>query len=138
MTTRGDGAEAPGQLALVTRGEIYRTRERVPERGGKPGFYVVVSRAFVAEHDAVSTVVCAPIYSQILGLTTEVVVGPRDGLPRACAVRCDFLTLMFKARLTEFVATLSSERITELNRAVATALDLPVVTTTPDRTFRRR
>jgi len=65
----------------VTRAEIYRTRERIPERGGKPGFYVVVSRAFVAENDA-STVVCAPVYSQVLGLTTEVVLGPDDGLPR--------------------------------------------------------
>ena len=108
----------------MTRGEIYRTRARVPERGAKPGFYVVVSRAFVAENDDVSTVVCAPIYSQILGLTTEVVVGPGDGLPRTSAVRCDFLTLMFKRTLTQFVATLAAERIRELNRAVAIALDL--------------
>ena len=54
----------------MRRGEIYRTRERVPERGGKPGFYVVVSRTFVAEHDDVSTVVCAPVYGEVLGLTT--------------------------------------------------------------------
>ena len=65
----------------MTRGEIYRTSERVPERGGKPGFYVVVSRAFVAENDDVSTVVCAPVYSQILGLTTEVVQGPATACP---------------------------------------------------------
>jgi hypothetical protein len=45
----------------VTRGEIYRTSERSPERGGKPGFYVVVSRSFIAESDDVSTVVCAPV-----------------------------------------------------------------------------
>jgi mRNA interferase MazF len=108
----------------VTRGEIYRTRERVAERGGKPGFYVVVSRAFVAENDDVSTVVCAPVYSQVLGLTTEVMLGPDEGLPRTSAVRCDFLTLMFKARLTQFVATLSSEKIRDLNRALGAALDL--------------
>ena len=109
----------------MTRGEIYRTRERVPERGGKPGFYVVVSRAFVAENDDVSTVVCAPVYSEVLGLTTEVVLGSDDGLPRTSAVRCDFPTLMFKNRLTQFVATLSPEKVGELNRALAAALDLP-------------
>jgi mRNA interferase MazF len=109
----------------VTRGEIYRTRERVPERGGKPGFYAVVSRAFVAENDDLSTVICAPVYSEVLGLTTEVVLGPADGLPRTSAVRCDFLTLMFKHRLTDFVATLSTAKLTELNRALAVALDLP-------------
>lgn len=108
----------------MTRGEIYRTRERVPERGGKPGFYVVVSRGFVAENDDVSTVICAPIYSQVLGLTTEVVVGADEGLPRTSAVRCDFLTLMFKNRLTHFVATLSPAKTTELGRALAVALDL--------------
>lgn len=108
----------------MTRGEVYRTRERVAERGGKPGFYVVVSRAFVAENDDVSTVVCAPVYSQVLGLTTEVVLGPDEGLPRTSAVRCDFLTLMFKAKLTQFVATLSSEKIEDLNRALGVALDL--------------
>jgi mRNA interferase MazF len=108
----------------VTRGEIYRTRERVAERGGKPGFYVVVSRAFVAENDDVSTVICAPVYSQVLGLTTEVMLGPDEGLPRTSALRCDFLTLMFKARLTQFVATLSPEKIVELNRALGVALDL--------------
>jgi mRNA-degrading endonuclease toxin of MazEF toxin-antitoxin module len=110
----------------VTRGEIYRTRERVPERGSKPGFYVVVSRAFVAENDDVSTVICAPIYSQVLGLTTEVVVGADDGLPRTSAVRCDFLTLMFKRKLTQFVATLSAEKISQLNGALAAALGLDV------------
>ena len=108
----------------MTRAEIYRTRERLPERGGKPGFYVVVSRAFVAENDDVSTVVCAPIYSQVLGLTTEVVVGPGEGLPRTSAIRCDFLTLMFKSTLTQFVATLPPAKTMEMNRALAIALDL--------------
>ncbi len=109
----------------MKRGEIYRTRDRVPERGGKPGFYVVVSRTFIASHEDVSTVICAPIYSEILGLTTEVVLGPEDGLPHVSAIRCDFLTLMFKSKLTHFVATLTPPKIATLNRALAHALELP-------------
>lgn len=108
----------------MTRGEIYRTRERVPERGGKPGFYVVVSRAFIASNEDVSTVVCAPVYGEVLGLRTEVVLGPPDGVPRTSAIRCDFLTLMFKAKLTSFVATLSPAKVGELNQALSVALDL--------------
>jgi len=108
----------------VTRGEIYRTRERSPERGGKPGFYVVVSRAFIVENDDVSTVICAPVYSQLLGLSTEVVVGPEEGLPRVSSIRCDFLTLMFKRKLTTFVASLSPRKLGELDQALALALDL--------------
>jgi mRNA interferase MazF len=108
----------------VTRGEIYRTAERSAGRGGKPGFYVVVSRTFIAENDDVSTVVCAPVYSQVLGLSTEVVIGPEEGLPRVSSVRCDFLALMFKRKLTTFVASLPPRKVDELDRALAVALDL--------------
>jgi mRNA interferase MazF len=97
----------------------------VSERGGKPGFYVVVSRDFVAGHEDISTVICAPVYNEVLGLSTEVVLGPEDGLPHVSAVRCDFLTLMFKSKLTNFVGTLPPTRITELDRALAYALQLP-------------
>ena len=109
----------------MRRGEIYRTHERVPERGSKPGYYVIVSGTFVADHEAVSTVICAPVYGEILGLTTEVQLGPEDGLPIPCAIRCDFLTLMFKRKLTHFVSTLSAFKLAQLNRALAHALELP-------------
>ena len=110
----------------MNRGEVYRTREPAPERGAKPGFYVVVSRQFIAENDDVSTVVCAPVYGEILGLATEVVLGPAEGLPRHSAVRCDFLALMFKRKLTHFVGTLPSDKLAMLDRALAVSLDLPV------------
>jgi mRNA interferase MazF len=108
----------------VTRGEVYRTAERSPERGDKPGFYVVVSRRFIAENEDVSTVVCAPVYSRILGISTEVILGPDEGLPRTSAVRCDFLALMFKKRLTTLAGALSPAKTADLDRALAIALDL--------------
>jgi mRNA-degrading endonuclease toxin of MazEF toxin-antitoxin module len=73
----------------LRRGEIYRTRDRVPARGGKPGFYIVVSRSFIARDVDISTVICAPVYSEVLGLPTEVPLAAEDGLPRLCAARCD-------------------------------------------------
>lgn len=108
----------------MRRGEIYRTKERVPERGYKPGFYVVVSRNFVASNEDISTVVCAPVYSEILGLRSEVLLGIEDGLPHDSAIRCDFLTLMFKRKLTHFVGTLLVSKVKELNRALRYALEL--------------
>jgi mRNA interferase MazF len=108
----------------VRRAEIYRSSERKPERGHKPGFYVVVSRDFIAGNDDVSTVVCAPVYGSFLGLRTEVALGSADGLPRDSSVRCDFLTLMFKRKLTQRVGTLSPDRVHELNRALRYALQL--------------
>jgi mRNA-degrading endonuclease toxin of MazEF toxin-antitoxin module len=108
----------------VTRGEIYRTREPVAERGDKPGYYVVVSRSFIASNEDVSTVICAPVYGEVLGLETEVVVEPVHGVRRRSAIRCDFLTLMFKHRLTHFVGSLPARKLAELNRALMVALDL--------------
>ena len=108
----------------MKRGEIYRTKEKVSERGSKPGFYVVVSRSFIAENDDVSTVICAPVYSNVLGLTTEVVIGTDEGLPRACSIRCDFLTLMFKTKLTSYVSKLQGSKLGDLNRALTQALEI--------------
>jgi mRNA interferase MazF len=108
----------------MKRAEIYRTQEKVPERGHKPSFYVVVSRDFVAHNDDISTVVCAPVYTERLGLKSEVPVGSDDGLPKESSIRCDFLTLMMKSKLTSFVVTLSHEKQRELNYALAYALDL--------------
>ena len=108
----------------MRRGEIYRTKEKSPERGFKPGFYVVVARDFVAGNEDISTVVCAPVYSEILGIRSEVVLGAEDGLPHESAVRCDFLTLMFKRKLTHSVGILSAEKVRQLNRALRYALEL--------------
>lgn len=108
----------------MRRGEIYRSQEKIPERGYKPGFYVVVSRDFVAQNDDVATAVCAPVYSEILGLRSEVVLGPNASLPRESSIRCDFLTLMFKSKLTHFVGSLPPSKIEELNSALRYALEL--------------
>ncbi len=108
----------------MKRGEIYRTAEKIPERGHKPGFYVVVSRDFIASNDDVSTVICAPVYGEVLGLRSEVVLGTEEGVPRESAMRCDFLTLMFKRKLTQFVGTLPDGRLDELDDALRYALGL--------------
>lgn len=105
-------------------GEIYRTREKIAERGHKPSFYVVVSRDFIASHDDITTVICAPVYGEVLGLRSEVVVGAEDGLPKQSSIRCDFLALMFKAKLTGFVGTLSPDRQNALRQALVHALQL--------------
>jgi mRNA-degrading endonuclease toxin of MazEF toxin-antitoxin module len=108
----------------MKRGEIYRTRERLAERGHKPGFYVVVSRDFIAQNEDVATVVCAPVYGEILGLKSEVVIGIEAGLPRESAIRCDFLALMFKNKLTRFVGSLPPPKVEELDRALRYSLQL--------------
>ena len=108
----------------MKRGEIYRSADKIPERGNKPGFYVVVSRDFIAGNDDVDTVICAPVYSEILGIRTEVTVGADEGLPKESGIRCDFLTLMFKRKLTAFVSTLPPHKAIELDIALSHALQI--------------
>jgi mRNA-degrading endonuclease toxin of MazEF toxin-antitoxin module len=108
----------------VNRGEIYRTSARAPERGGKPGYYVVVSRTFIAENDDVETVVCAPVYSRTIGIATEVAVGPEEGVRRPSVIRCDFLALVLKRRLTSLAGSLGPTKLRELDGALAIALGL--------------
>ena len=110
----------------MIRGEVYRTKDRAAERGDKPGFYVVVSRSFIADSEDIATVICAPVYGEILGISTEVVIGPDEGIKRSSAVRCDFLALLFKTKLTHFVGSHSRDKLAELDRALAIALDLPI------------
>ena len=83
-----------------------------------------MSRDFIGENEDVSTVICAPVYGEVLGLRTEVALDTTEGLPRVCSIRCDFLMLMFKSRLTGFVATLPEPKQAELKRALIHALQL--------------
>ena len=110
----------------MKRGEIYRTQEKLAERGHKPGFYVVVSRDFIAANDEIATVICAPVYRTTIGLRSEVLVGPDDGFPEESSIRCDFLTLMMKAKLKQLVATLSEQKQQQLGHALAYALQLNI------------
>jgi mRNA interferase MazF len=84
---------------------------------------VVVSRQEVIDSDF-STVVCAPIYSNCAGLSTQVEVGVDEGLKHDSGVFCDELVSFQKSTLTDFVGSLSSGKLAELNRALAIALEI--------------
>jgi len=87
--------------------------------------FVIVSRQVVIE-SRFSTVICAPIYSAYDGLSTQVLVGVDEGLKHDSSIHCDELVSLPKSVLTNFVGTLSGQKIQDLNHALALALDLPV------------
>lgn len=85
--------------------------------------YVVVSRqAFIDARS--STVVCAPVTSTVLGLSTEVSVGTDEGLKHASAIHCDRLVSIEKQKLTSFVGVLSAAKLDGLRSALREALDV--------------
>ena len=84
---------------------------------------MVVSRQALID-SRFATVVCAPVYTEGEGLSTQVHVGTNDGLKHASWITCDNLVSLPKSRLTDYVGALSRASIAEMNRALRAALDL--------------
>jgi mRNA interferase MazF len=71
-----------------------------------------------------ATVICAPVYTQRRGLSTEVDVGPNEGLKHESSILCDALISVEKARLTDYVGTLSPAKLRQFRDALRIALDV--------------
>ena len=107
----------------MKRGELYRL-ERPSKRDPKRfRVYIVVSR-----NDFFPTtfpiVVCAPVYSNYIGLQSEVEIGVAEGLKHESCIRCDELVSIDKYELTNFIGSLSLQKIQELNLALKVALEI--------------
>ena len=106
----------------MKRGEIYR----VHKPGGDPKehrFFVVVSRQVLLD-SKFSTVICAPVFTNGQGLSTQVAIGPNHGLKHESWIMCDNLISLRKTELTDYVSSLPGAKILELDRALKSALDL--------------
>ena len=106
----------------MRRGELYR----IFKPGGDPRssrVFVVVSRQAVLDA-RFSTAICAPVFSNGIGLSTQVAIGIEEGLKHPSWILCDNLVSLRKSDLTHFVGTLSRLKIAELNRALKSALEL--------------
>jgi mRNA interferase MazF len=106
----------------MTRGELYS----VFKPGGDPKqhrTFAVVSRQLLI-YSKFSTVICAPVFTNGEGLSTQVAVGVEEGMKHSSWITCDNLVSLRKADLTNYVGSLSSAKILELNRALKMALDL--------------
>ena len=108
----------------MKRGELYRVVNPSARDPKRFRVFVIVSRQVVIE-SRFSTVICAPIYSAYDGLSTQVPVGVDEGLKHDSSIHCDELVSLPKSVLTNFVGTLSGQKIHALNQALALALDLP-------------
>ncbi len=106
----------------MKRGELYR----IHKPGGDPKPYrvfVVVSRQVLID-SRFSTVICAPVFSSGDGLSTQVGVGPDEGLKHPSWIMCDNLVSLRKTDLTHFLGSLSRSKLSELNQSLKMALDL--------------
>ena len=84
---------------------------------------MVVSRQALID-SRFATVVCAPIYSRGDRLSTQVPVGPDQGLKHDSCIMCDNLVSIQKVRLRDYVGSLTGSLASQLNRTLRSALDL--------------
>jgi mRNA interferase MazF len=107
----------------MRRGELYRVpmpSGRDPKRNR---VFVIVSRQMLID-SRFSSLICAPVYTHHDGLKTQIKVGIDEGLKHDSSIHCDELVSLSKSVLTNYIGTLSPEKIKELDQALKAALSL--------------
>jgi len=84
---------------------------------------VILTRDAVIE--SIDSIVIALVTRSARELSTEIRLGRREGLSRPCVVNLDNILTIPKARLTRLLGALSQEKVSDLNRAIRIALDIP-------------
>ena len=105
----------------MRRGELYRVRRPTSRDPKKYRVFVIVSRQILID-SRFSTVICAPVYTQYSGLSTQVAVGIDEGLKHDSSIHCDELISLPKNMLSDYVGNLSSEKLFLLEKALKIAL----------------
>jgi mRNA interferase MazF len=83
---------------------------------------LVLTREAVRPH--LNTVTVAPITTTIRGLSTEVGVGPSNGLEQSSVVACDHVTTIPANALGEQICMLLAHQEQNLSEAIRAAFDL--------------
>lgn len=97
-------------------GEIWRCQFAPPDKR-RPA--VVLTRPEALPH--LRTAMVAPIVSTIRGISSEVIVGPEEGLKGISAVSLDNVQTVDQRQLRGYVGELSPTKMHEVCRALAVA-----------------
>lgn len=107
----------------MKRGELYRVAHPSVQDPKRYRVFVIVSRQVLLD-SRFSTVMCAPVYTAYDGLSTQVPIGPDEGLKHDSSIHCDEIVSLPKTALTHIVGTLPSAQLRRLNQALRIALDI--------------
>lgn len=103
----------------MKRGEIRLYRFPQPDKT-RP--VLILTRNSVIEY--LGEVTVAPITTTIRDIPSEVLLTRHDGMAKDCAVNCDHLQTVSKAKLGSLVATLSRAKMAQVKAALSFALAL--------------
>jgi len=107
----------------LRRGDLFRVYKGSAVDPKKFRVFVVASRQVLID-SKFSTVICAPVYSNYSGISTQVPVGPDEGLKHHSCIYCDELISIPKSALTNYIGKLSEKKLEELNKAIRIALQI--------------
>ena len=74
--------------------------------------------------DYLGEITVAPVTSKIRDIPSEVFLSRSDGMPHDCAINCDHIQTVPKGKIGSVITTLSPEKMAEVRRAIAFALNL--------------
>jgi len=103
----------------MKRGEIRWYAFRPPDKR-RP--VLVLTRDSILEY--LGEVTVAPVTSTVRGIPSEVLLSAADGMPRECAINCDHIQTVAKAKVGAAITTMSAGRMAEVTRAIRFVLDL--------------
>ncbi len=99
----------------MNRGEVWWYE--LPDTGRRPGCIITRQAAI----PVLNAVLVAPATRSVRGIPSEVLLGPEDGMPQACALSLDNLLPVPKALLTQRITRLGPAKLERLCAALKIA-----------------
>ena len=103
----------------MKRGEVRWYKFSTPDKK-RP--VVILTRNSVLEY--LGEVTVAPITSTIRDIPSEVALSIQDGMHNDCAINCDHIQTVSRAKIGSLITTLSQEKLGEIRTAIRFALNL--------------
>lgn len=103
----------------MKRGDVWWA-ELEPPAGRRPVVLLSRDEAYAVR----SLVIVAPVTTRIRHISSEVPLGPDDGMPQGCVANLDTITTIPKGCLHSRLTTLSPRKLKEIEAAIHFALGL--------------
>lgn len=103
----------------MKRGDVRWYKFKTPDKK-RP--VVVLTRNSILDY--LSEVTVAPITSTIRDIPSEVLLSREDGMHKNCAINCDHIQTVSKAKIGSLITALSKEKLVEIRNAICFALNL--------------
>jgi mRNA interferase MazF len=103
----------------MRRGEIRWYKFTSPDKK-RP--VLILTRNSILEY--LGEVTIAPVTSTLRNIPSEVFLSKSDGMKRDCAINLDHIQTVSKGKIGSLITPLSVEKLVQVRRAIAFALDL--------------